>query len=99
MLSKIRPNVLYLGTIVAAMVVVLAVMLIDKVDVLISNEILSLLVGIGIGGLLTVVGQVASDPPPPTIPAELHLDVIKRLLEGTETEVEVIQDEAANKKA
>ena len=70
--EKIRPNVIILALLTAVVTVIFGVMLIGLIDVPVSNEILALLVGIGVGGLMTLAGQVATDPPPPTIPASTH---------------------------
>ena len=70
--EKIRPNVIILAILTAVVTVIFGVMLIGLIDGQISNEILALLVGIGVGGLMTLAGQVATDPPPPTIPAQTH---------------------------
>lgn len=72
MIAKIRPNVIILSLIVAILTYLFGIALIGKIDRLISSEILALLLGIGIGGLLTLAGQIASDPPPPTVPADTH---------------------------
>ena len=70
--EKIRPNVIILALMTAIVTVIFGVMLIGLIENSISNEILALLVGIGVGGLMTLAGQVATDPPPPTIPASTH---------------------------
>ena len=72
MRDKIRPNVIILALLTAIVTVIFGVMLIGLIENNISNEILALLVGIGVGGLMTLAGQVATDPPPPTIPASTH---------------------------
>ena len=75
--DKIRPNVIILALMTAIVTVIFGVMLIGLIDNQISNEILALLVGIGVGGLMTLAGQVATDPPPPTIPASTHEAMMK----------------------
>ena len=79
MISKLRPNVLILGTAVAALTGYLAVLLIDKTDAIVSNEILALLVGVGLGGLIGVMSAVAQDAPPPTVPAATVEKLIERI--------------------
>ena len=61
----------------AIVTVIFGVMLIGLIETNISNEILALLVGIGVGGLMTLAGQVATDPPPPTIPASTHENMMR----------------------
>ena len=75
--EKIRPNVIILAILTAVVTVIFGVMLIGLIDGQISNDILALLVGIGVGGLMTLAGQVATDPPPPTIPAQTHEAMMK----------------------
>ena len=72
MRDKIRPNVIILAVLTAIVTVIFGIMLIGLIENQISNEILALLVGVGVGGLMTLAGQVATDPPPPTIPASTH---------------------------
>lgn len=85
MRDKIRPNVIILALLTAVVTVIFGVMLIGLIDTQISNEILALLVGIGVGGLMTLAGQVATDPPPPTIPASTH-EAMMRLAAKKEDE-------------
>ena len=77
MRDKIRPNVIILALLTAVVTVIFGVMLIGLIQAQISNEILALLVGIGVGGLMTLAGQVATDPPPPTIPASTHENMMR----------------------
>ena len=77
MRDKIRPNVIILALLTAVVTVIFGVMLIGLIENSISNEILALLVGIGVGGLMTLAGQVATDPPPPTIPASTHENMMR----------------------
>lgn len=80
MKEKWRPNVIVLAVIVASMTVLFGLQLIAKIELLASQEILALLVGIGIGGIMTLAGQVATDPPPPTVPAS----IVERLIDKAE---------------
>ena len=48
--EKIRPNVIILALMTAIVTVIFGVMLIGLIENSISNEILALLVGIGVGG-------------------------------------------------
>ena len=77
MRDKIRPNVIILALLTAIVTVIFGVMLIGLIENSISNEILALLVGIGVGGLMPVAGHVATDPPPPTIPASTHENMMR----------------------
>ena len=77
MRDKIRPNVIILALLTAVVTVIFGVMLIGLIENSISNEILALLVGIGVGGLMTLAGQVATDPPRPTIPASTHENMMR----------------------
>ena len=93
MFAKLRPNVLLLGALVGAMTMVLALQLIGKTEAIVSNEILALLVGVGLGGLVGVMSAVAQDPPPPTIPAETFEKYFS--LEAVEVEIECECDKEA----
>ena len=80
MRDKIRPNVLYLATLAGVMTLVFGIMLIRSLaGETVATEILALLVGIGIGGIMTIAGQVATDPPPPSVPAETHERMMKEI--------------------
>ena len=79
MLNKIKPNVIILGVAVALLTGYLAVLLIGKTGAIVSNEILALLVGVGIGGLVGVMSAVAQDAPPPSVPARTFEKAIQRL--------------------
>lgn len=81
MLDKVRPNVIVLAILVAALTGYLAIMLIGKTDTLVSNEILALLVGVGIGGLVGVMSSVSQDPPPPTVPSDTHERLITKIVD------------------
>ena len=87
MWSKIRPNVLLLAAVVAGLTGTLAVMLIDRTEAIVSNEILALLVGVGIGGLVGVMSAVAQDAPPPTVPADTHERMIEYVTRPVEVEI------------
>lgn len=91
MADKLRPNVLLLATLAAALTFVFGAALIDKVAVLPSQEVLALLVGIGVGGIMTLAGQVATDPPPPTVPK----DTADRLIAGLLSAANSRQEEEA----
>ena len=83
-LDKLKPMVALLAAGVFALALVFGLKLIDILDqgtggefVLAVVAILSMIVGIGVGGLMTLAGQVATDPPPPTVPAQVHLEAIE----------------------
>ena len=95
MLSKIRPNVIVLAALVAGLTGYLAVLLIAKTDVIVSNEILALLVGVGIGGLVGVMSAVSQDPPPPTVPAGTFEKVVARLVEVEQAECDCAENNDA----
>ena len=83
MWSKVKPNVLVLSAMAAGLVLFIVWQLFTHVDDLSGfpfGEIVSMIIGIGIGSLLTIASQVAQDPPPPTVPAstvEKILDKVK----------------------
>ena len=76
MLSKLRPNVVALATLVGIITIIFGNRLLS--DVTDADTVLALLVGVGLGGLVSVMGGVAQDPPPPTVPADVH----ERLMAG-----------------
>ena len=85
-LNKLKPMVALLAIGVFALALIFGLKLIDILSegdgdefVLAVVAILSMIVGIGVGGLMTLAGQVATDPPPPTVPAEVHLEVIETI--------------------
>lgn len=63
--SKLKPNILIVASQVAFLTGLFGWWLIDRISgELVSSEILALLVGIGIGGLIALAGQLATDNPP-----------------------------------
>ena len=81
MLNKLRPNVIILSIIIALLTFTLATKLIDIADVPLSSEILALLVGVGVGGLVSTLSGVAQDPPPPSVPAH----IVEKMLDAQNT--------------
>ena len=87
MVGKLRPNVIILAGLAAILVLIFGYMLIGKLEVqgdeatLAVTAILSMIVGIGIGGLMAIAGQVATDPPPPTVPASTHEAMMGKALD------------------
>ena len=83
MIEKIRPNVMVLATIAGTLTLIFGWLLINRLTIdnaeatLAIVAVLSMIVGIGIGGIMTLAGQVASDPPPPTVPAGTHERMMK----------------------
>ena len=82
--NKLKPMVAFLAVGVFALALVFGLKLISILGagegaefVLAVVAILSMIVGIGIGGLMTLAGQVATDPPPPTVPAHVHLAALE----------------------
>lgn len=66
-LKKIRVNILLIAALVGLITLQLAIRLVDRSEH-VSNEILALVVGVGLGGLVSVMGQLAQDSPPPGVP-------------------------------
>jgi hypothetical protein len=62
--GKLKPNVLIVTLIVGALIFVFGLWLVPELAKQVSNEILALLIGVGIGGLLGIAGALASDGPP-----------------------------------
>ena len=75
--EKIRPNVIWLGTACLILTGFFGYMLIQQLGSSVSNEVLALLVGIGLGSMVSVVASVATDPPPPNVPAH----VVEKMLD------------------
>ena len=46
--------------------------LMSKIETMQSHEILALIVGTGLGGLVAVIGQLLTDPPGAVVPASTH---------------------------
>ena len=72
-LQKLKPNVLIVVMIVGTLIYVFARLLIPELTNQVSNEILALLIGIGIGGLLGIAGALATDGPPDHLGKALEL--------------------------
>ena len=77
-MNPIRPNVLIALSAGALLTGLFGYWLIQRIEGPVASEILALLVGIGIGGLFTLAGVLAQDPPPPSVPADVH----ERLMTG-----------------
>ena len=85
MIAKLRPNVL----LIALMAVILAGYALTRLlelfagKELITPELLIAglagTVGLCIGSLLTLAGQVATDPPPPSIPAKEFPEIVRAI--------------------
>ena len=71
--EKLKPNVLIVALIVGALIYVFAKLLIPELAAKVSNEILALLIGVGIGGLLGIAGALSTDGPPDHLGAALKL--------------------------
>jgi len=82
MREKIKPNVLILAGMATALTLVLVIKLIGHDEFVGEDfpfgEVVSMIIGIGIGSLLTIASQVAQDPPPPTVPAH----IVEKMLDG-----------------
>ena len=71
-MNPLRPNVLVALLSGALLTGIFGYWLINRLDGTVASEILALLVGIGIGGVFTLAGVLAQDPPPPSVPADVH---------------------------
>ena len=85
MVAKIRPNVMVALICGAVLTGLFGWWLIDRLDGAVSTEILAMLVGIGVGGLFTLAGLLAQDPPPPSVPASTHEASLSMALERGQT--------------
>ena len=79
--DKLRINVIILAFLVAFLTLEFAQMLTPKIPDLLSAEILALLIGVGIGGLLTAMMQMFSGP---SVPADSHERMVMAMLEKLE---------------
>jgi len=71
--SKLKPNVLLVSLIVGFLVLMFGAWLVPELTDKVSNEILALLIGVGIGGLIGIAGTLASDGPPDHLGKSLEL--------------------------
>ena len=71
--EKLKPNVLIVALIVGALIYAFGVWLVPQLARQVSNEILALLIGVGIGGLLGIAGALATDGPPDHLGKALEL--------------------------
>ncbi len=82
---KIRPNVLYIATLVAVLQLVMILGMFFFLGKFVPEtqfwtgavvgSIVTLcitVIGVSLGGLVTTMATVAENPPPPTVPAEVH---------------------------
>ena len=84
MASKLRTNIILIVLVVAGLTAWFANMLAVNL-VAPANEIFALLVGIGIGGLLALAGQMATDPPAAAVPVETVHIMMREMREMFET--------------
>jgi hypothetical protein len=76
--EKLRINVIILAFLVAFLTLEFAQMLTPKIPDLLSAEILALLIGVGIGGLLTAMMQMFSGP---SVPSDAHERMMIKLID------------------
>ena len=75
--DKLKPNVLILTGVFVIMTVWFGILLFQKMQgQAVVTQILSTLMSIGLSGMLTIIGKVATDPPPPTVPADVHKEIV-----------------------
>ena len=84
-MNPLRPNVIIVASFGAILCGLFGVLLFINIGSTVSNEILALLVGIGIGGLFTLAGVLAQDPPPPSVPAGVHERLVSKLMSEPDT--------------
>ena len=92
-LQKLKPNVLIVALIVGTLIYVFARLLIPELVDQVSNEILALLIGVGIGGLLGIAGALATDGPPDHLGKALQL-MIGEAAKDREARIEIASIEA-----
>ena len=89
MLAKVRPNVLVAMVCGAILTGVFGYMLIGAMgDPDVGKDavtVLGILVGIGVGGIFTLAGSMAQDPPPPNYPAGPMNEHLDRVMTHVET--------------
>ena len=90
MIGRIRPNALFLSTICAVMVLLFGYELYGVIKTAMANPVgitestvalilaLAALVFTPLGALIALAVQMATDPPPPSVPAFLHDKLIQR---------------------
>lgn len=81
--NKLKVNILFVSFEVALLTGVFGYWLIERMSGPVSNEILALLVGIGIGGLIALAGQLATSDPP-----NAHKDLLAYQLEKAKLDKE-----------
>lgn len=75
--DRLKPNVLILGTLFVLTILVFGYWLIEAMQGRLAlSQILTMVVAIGLSGLVTVIGYVAVDAPPPTVPADVHERIV-----------------------
>ena len=76
--EKLRINVIFLALLVAFLTLEFAQMLVPKLPDLLSGEILALLIGVGIGGLLTTMQAMFGGP---SVPSDAHERMMMAMME------------------
>ena len=73
-LDKLRVNVVILALLITWIIMDFGEMLIDKIPANIGPEVLALLIGTGIGGLIAAMTRMFESP---QVPADLHERLMK----------------------
>ena len=73
-LDKLRVNVVILALLITWIIMDFGEMLIDKIPATIGPEVLALLIGTGIGGLIAAMTRMFESP---QVPADLHERLMK----------------------
>lgn len=84
MLQKVRPNVVILAGMAFTLSIVFGVMLIGRLGEGVSNEVLALICGTGIGGLLSIAGGLVAPDPAPSVPASTHEALMEHMIYADE---------------
>ena len=78
LLDKLRVNVLIIAAMVTWLILDFGDKLIGKLQEPIASDVLSLLIGVGIGGLIAALTRMFESP---QVPADVHERLVKSLTE------------------
>ena len=76
LLDKLRVNVIIMAVLITLLIMDFSDKLIDRLPATITSDVLSLLIGVGIGGLISALTRMFESP---QVPADVHERLVKSL--------------------
>ena len=75
MFNKVRPNVIALAILICALA-----WMFSQTFASLGETVATVLISTTIGGLIATMGQVGTDTPAPTVPADVHKELVETAL-------------------